>query len=239
MNEQTSKEYLLVPIEGEFREKVDSIFELATQSVQRSQVIGHEQEKIGKSVEEILTGIRSVGDKQRDQQIYNVLQEVRSILSSLEENFNTFSSHLREKDRLVKDLREREESLQQDFIFHNQIEPGVWVLIGIRDNLLIRLNHIDQQNEGTNHDEKAFLQGVNEQLLKALQKFGISEIQLEAEGREVDSEYQEVAVTAPVQDQKLEGKVLEILYPGYRRESEVLRTQQVKVAKLGGEDNDG
>lgn len=239
MTELVSKKYLLVPMEGEFREKVDDIFELAAQSAQRSQAISHEQEKMSKSVEEILAEIRSIGNKQRDQQIYNLVEEVRSILSSVEENFNTLSSHLQEKDRLIKDLRKTEKSLQQEFIFRNQIEPGIWVLIGIRDHLLIRLNHLDQQTEEANNEEKTFLQGVNQQLLKALQKFGISEIQLQAEGTEIDPEYQEVALTAPVEDQNLEGKVLEILQPGYRWQERVLRPQKVKVAKFGGEDSDG
>lgn len=102
---------------------------------------------------------------------------------------------------------------------------------GTCDVLLPVLDNLDRTIEAVDDKESALCKGVTmvqRQFFQALQNLGLRSI--ETDGA-FDPKEHEAVMTVDVDDEAEDGKILEVLYRGYKLGDKVLRAAQVKVGK--------
>jgi molecular chaperone GrpE len=153
----------------------------------------------------------------------NQLAETQDRLLRLQADFENFRRRA---------LKEREEALQ--YGSHNLVKD----LLSTVDNLDRAIDHVSRSEGG---DFEGLLQGVDlvrRELLSALAKHGVTEI--EAEGQPFDPALHEAMAQRP--DEKVaENTVIEVLQKGYQLRDRLLRPAMVVVAAApqAGDDGEG
>lgn len=151
---------------------------------------------------------------------------LKTKLNMIDKTTASLKKIIEERSTLVKELRQENKQLRNDFIFEEKIKPGVFKLIKLRDNVSSQLR---DNGPGTN---EIFLEAVEEKLMGSLRSFGVTEVQIS--GDEFDPARQEVVEKAEVLEKRKHKKVLEVLQPGYRNNKQVIRPQKVIIGDFTG-----
>ncbi|MBS3787488.1 MAG: nucleotide exchange factor GrpE [Candidatus Bipolaricaulota bacterium] len=172
-----------------------------------------------KKLEELLSG-------EHLESLANRINEIESSLADLKEGNDKLQQLLEERASLVEGLREESRNLREEFVFEEKIEPGVQELIKLRDNVSAQIKDTDK---GSN---QMFLEALEGKLLDALRSFDVVEVN--TEGNNYDPSRQEVVEKTEVFNQRKDGKVLEVLRTGYRRNDQLIRPQKVRIGDYRG-----
>lgn len=103
--------------------------------------------------------------------------------------------------------------------------------------LLPVLDHFDHAIQGLSEQKNEFEQGVeliHRELITILTKFGLQKI-TGLEGKDFDP-FEHEAISYEENDEMPEGKVIEVMRPGYKFQGRLLRPALVKVSKGKKED---
>ena len=181
-------------------------------------------EQVAKDTAKILKELR--------EEIMNKLREQESVLSTIRKTIAKVDSRQEEQTRKQRELQQTAEKLQDSFIFEERVLPGVKEVIRARDNVIGQLNDSEE-----NDDNYIFYEALDSALENTLEEFNVTEVEPEG-GSQFNSEMQEVVSEESTLQSKDDGKVVEILKPGYRRGDRLIRPQQVKISKFKGGTNE-
>lgn len=87
----------------------------------------------------------------------------------------------------------------------------------------------EKNNQGDDVELKNVLEGmslIQHKLMRALEGKGVTKIKVEA-GDEFDTEFQEAITQIPAPEEKLKGKVVDVIEPGYQLGEKVIRYAKV------------
>jgi len=162
----------------------------------------------------------------------NKLREEESSLTAIRKTLARLDSNQEKQRNKQEEIIQTVRKLQDEIIFKEKISPGVTELIKARDNLIGQISDLDESRESY-----MFLETLDLALEKTLAEFGVEEVETD-NSEKFDPEYQEIVSKEKTLESRNDGKVAEVIKPGYIRNGKLIRPQLVKVLKFKGGSNE-
>lgn len=165
-----------------------------------------------------------------NQEIFKQLEILESAIDRHGQNIELMAEEVRKLQNYGKELRDfllGPKLEDTDLLWHRGQAPMVMQLISLRDALIDyrRSTELEEQFE-------VAYRKIDAQLLYTL---SISQVHPIPDCSDwFDPLYQEAIQVEETADQEMNLKVLNILYPGYRRQEHLIRHQLVRIASLEG-----